>query len=170
MRLHICRSRVELPPFFHILFVHHKIIFIPFLIFSLVYSVCCLSVRFLSMMIPRYLYSFLYGYPLISPLSDSAVLPLYPCIRTPDFFLLIIILLFEAHYSTVSIAYFNSLFLNPITARSSAYANAMNPLLLSTFIRSLNIMINSVGLKTPPYMTPLLIGTCSFPILIYVYL
>ena len=91
----------------------------------------------------------------MNPLSSFAALPRNLCIITPDFFLLMVSLLSLAHYSTMFIASTKFALLIPIIAKSSAYAYALIFLFLSFSIKSLNIIRNSVGLVTPPYITPL---------------
>jgi len=68
----------------------------------------------------------------------------------PDFFLLIINLLSSAHYSTILITSRRFALHIPITAKSSASAKQLCLPFFNLSIRSLNMIINSVGLATPP--------------------
>ena len=127
-----------------------------FCIFSYMYSKCASNVSLVSIYIPRYLYFFTTGISIIlkSFLIFSSILFLL-CSRIPDFELFIYMLFFYAQSWQIFIAFFNSSSDIPVIARSSAYANVFRFSYSNSSSRSLNITRNSVGDKTPPYITPL---------------
>jgi len=154
-------------------FFHFNILtsFILFSILFVIFSICLFKFILLSICIPKYLYCWTIGYPSIS-CSYSSLFLFYLLLycMIPDFFLLIVILLFLVHSSTIFIASINYCLPLPMIAKSSTYANTWYPALLSSSSRSLNIIRNSVGDKTPPYMTDCPIFMCYSFVLILVYL
>ena len=130
----------------------HLIIFIIFIalsIFPFMCAKCLFSVRFLSIHTPRYLYSSTTGMPIIF-FSFFNFLPFLLCSRIPDFPLFSFILFLSIHLSIVVIALVSSSLPIPIIARSSAYAKTSKFYSFSSSISPSNIIMNSVGDKTPP--------------------
>ena len=151
--------------FFHLMICN---IFIPFNTLCSIYFKCSSIVMVLPIQIPRYLYLSTTGIPSMSSLYSLGSGPCLVWNIIPDFFLFNFILFLASHLSVAVIAFFNSVFPTPIIARSSAYANVSSFFSLSSLIRSLNIIRNSVGDSTPPCITPLFISTVSFPTLNFV--
>ena len=123
-----------------------------------------------SRYIPKYLYSWTIGYPNI--ISSSSFFFAFLLLKNmmPDFFLFIYILFSWVQCSIMLIAS-NSRYLPLfITARSSAYANTWCFFSSSLVSRSLNIIKNKVGDRTPPCTTPCPSFTSWYLVLILVCL
>ena len=139
-------------------------IFMGFTIFSLTLFNWSFPLAGSLITTPRYLYLSHIGMPSTNFLSFYFTL-LFLWKITPDFFLFKVSLFSYSHFSITLITVSNLSLPVPIIARSSAYAYTYRPIPVSTLIKSLNIILNNVGLNTPPYITPVPIFTSSLPIL-----